>query len=330
MNIYCTLFDSNYLDKGLVLYKSLCRCEDAFRLYVFTFDDRAREILAAEQLEHMVVVPLKEFETPELLKVKDERSRAEYCWTCTPWTIRHVLDRYHEPVCTYIDADMMFFSSPQPIFDDMRQQGCSTLITPHYFPDTPKARKTARHVGTYCVEFNTFFNNKDGRKTLDWWADRCLEWCFYASPGTSEWYGDQKYLEEFPKRFPGVYICHQRGAGIAPWNADQLRLVPGTMDVEVVATGERSPIYFCHFASIMHLTNHYVNANSCVKDPSLHEVLYDTYMAAIRNERSYLAEKYGLDLCTRRRVTKNPFYAFYQRFISPLRYLRRLSDIYKI
>ena len=66
MNIYCTLFDSNYLDKGLVLYHSLCACEPDFRLYVFAFDERCREVLEAEALEHMVVVPLSEFETPEL------------------------------------------------------------------------------------------------------------------------------------------------------------------------------------------------------------------------------------------------------------------------
>ena len=50
MNIYCTLFDSNYLDKGLVLYHSLCACEPDFRLYVFAFDERCREVLEAEAL----------------------------------------------------------------------------------------------------------------------------------------------------------------------------------------------------------------------------------------------------------------------------------------
>ena len=77
MNIYCTLFDSNYLDKGLVLYHSLCACEPDFRLYVFAFDERCREVLEAEALEHMVVVPLSEFETPELQKVKEEGSLPE-------------------------------------------------------------------------------------------------------------------------------------------------------------------------------------------------------------------------------------------------------------
>ena len=330
MNVYCTLFDSNYLDKGLVLYRSLCRCEKEFRLYVFAFDDRCREILEKESLDHMTVVSLAEFETPELLKVKAERTRAEYCWTCTPWTIRYVLEHYGEDSCTYIDADMMFFSSPDPIFQDMRQKNCSVLITPHRFGNTPKDRQTEAHVGTYCVEFNTFLNNEDGRRALNWWADRCLDWCFYAPAGTSEWYGDQKYLEVFPKEFSGVYICNHYGAGIAPWNASQLRLVPGTGEVEVTAAGERYPVVFCHFATIMHLTQNWVNVNSGVKDPALHRFLYDTYMDAIRQERAYLKETYALELYVRRRVTRNPLYAFYQQFLSPLLHLRRLSDLYHI
>lgn len=333
MNIYCTLFDSNYLDKGLVLYHSLCECESDFRLYVFAFDDRSREILTAEKLEHMVVVPLEAFETPELKKVKGERTRAEYCWTCTPWTVKYVLEQCHEPMCTYIDADMMFFSSPQYIFDEMRTKGCSTLITPHRLGPGRRARRQERHVGTYCVEFNTFFNDENGRAALDWWAERCLAWCFYTPAVDAEGYGDQKYLNQFPTRFKGVYICDEYGAGIAPWNADQLVLVPGTQDpfrVRVKATGREYPIVFCHFATITHLTKHVINVGSGVTDPALHGVLYDTYVKAIIRERAYLMEKYGLELYVRRRVSNNLLLAVYQRFISPVIRIRRFSDIYKI
>lgn len=330
MNTYCTLFDSNYLDKGLVLYRSLERCETAFHLYVFAFDEMCLKILEAEALPHLTVIPLTAFETPELQAVKKERTAAEYCWTCTPWIIKYVLDRFHVENCTYVDADMMFFSSPGKIFADMRQKNCSVLITPHRFGPTEQGRKTAAHVGTYCVEFNTFWNDDAGRKALEWWANRCLEWCFYAPAGTSEWYGDQKYLDVFPKQFSGVYICEDYGAGIAPWNADQLKMIAGTDHIQVLATGKTYQVVFCHFASIMHLTRRLVNVNSGVKDPVLHAFLYDTYMEAIRCERKYLEKRYHLDLYSRRRVTRNPFYGFYQRFISPLYHLRRLSDLYFI
>ena len=61
--IFCTLFDSNYLDKGLVLYNSMKKCLDDFRLYVFAFDERCENILRTEALDKMIVVGMKEFES---------------------------------------------------------------------------------------------------------------------------------------------------------------------------------------------------------------------------------------------------------------------------
>ena len=334
MNIYCTLFDSNYLDKGLTLYQSLCRCEEDFRLYVFAFNDRCRDILKAENLEHMIVVSLEEFETPELLKVKEERTRAEYCWTCTPFTIQYVLDKYNEPECTYIDADMMFYSSPSYVLEQMRAQNCSCIIVPHRLGKSRKERQREAHGGKYCVEFNTFVNNEDGRRILDWWADVCLEWCFYVPPKTKEnRFGDQKYLEEFEKRFRGVYVCNEYGVGMAPWNAYQLEQAEQDGNpnyIRVKDTGKIYPIVFFHFASILHLSKHWVNVNSGVTDKALHKFLCDGYVEQIKKERRYLWEKYGLELYVRRKVTNNPLMAFYQSFISPFIHVKRLSDIYKI
>ena len=93
--IYCTLFDSNYLDKGLVLYDSMCEQLGDFRLYVFAFDDRCYDLLKKENLRNMIVVSLQEFETEELLKVKKERTAAEYCWTCSP-SVSYTHLRAHE------------------------------------------------------------------------------------------------------------------------------------------------------------------------------------------------------------------------------------------
>lgn len=331
MNIYCTLFDSNYLDKGLVLYRSLCACESDFRLYVFAFDERCREVLEAEAPEHMVVVPLSEFETAELQKVKAERTRAEYCWTCTPWTIRHVLDHYKEPMCTYIDADMMFFSSPSYIFEDMKKTGCSTLITPQRLGSTPEAQALEKRVGRFCVEFNTFFNDSNGREALDWWADKCLQWCFYSHTG-KEGYGDQLYLDEFPKRFSGVYICNEWGVGLAPWNASQVELsstaAPGYLRVK--ETGQEYPLVLVHFAMIVHLTRHVINVASGMPDKQLHKVVYDTYVKELRKARDYLERNYHLSLYLRRSVSKNPLIALYHKFISPLLRIRQMSDLYKV
>lgn len=330
--IFCTLFDSNYIDKGLVLYDSMCEFIGDFKLYVFAFDDKCFEILTQIKCKNMEVIPLKDFETKELLNVKEERTAAEYCWTCTAWTIKYVLEKYKEPICTYIDADMMFFASPQQVFDDMRENGCSIIIVPHRFKNAEEEKKAHQTVGSYCVEFNTFINNDDGRKALNWWADRCLEWCFYAVPGTTEWYGDQKYLNVFPEMFEGVYICNHFGVGLAPWNNALVEYVEDEeVKIKVKQTGDVFPVVLYHFENVSFLCKHILHVSSGLKSKDLHKKIYDIYVERLIEKRREIHKEFNFTIRKNRRVvTKNVFMKIYQKYICPIKRIKRISDLYWI
>ena len=58
----CTLFDSNYLDKGLVLYKSLEKYASCFTLYVLSMNDKCYEVLTDLNYEHLIPIRLADFE----------------------------------------------------------------------------------------------------------------------------------------------------------------------------------------------------------------------------------------------------------------------------
>ena len=331
--VFCTLFDSNYLDKGITLYQSMKRCLKKFRLYVFAFDDLCYRVLEQENLENVTVVSLKAFETEELLKVKKERTAAEYCWTCSPWIIKYVIENYQERLCTYIDADMQFFSSPQSVFDEMREKGGSAIIVPHRFRSAKEEKEAHEKVGSYCVEFNTFVNDENGRKILNWWAERCLEWCFYTVPGTTQWYGDQKYLNVFPEKFEGVMICTHYGIGAAPWNVSLIEYA-GTDEknipyIIVKTTGEKYPVVIYHFENVTFLTKHILHASSRTNSKKLHAAIYDPYVKQLVANRKMIENKYGFRLSRARRVvTRNPLMAFYQRYVSPFRRVKYLRDLY--
>lgn len=207
---FCTLFDSGYLQRGLALYDSLCRTCDDFHLYIMAFDDKAYDMLNRLNLSSMTVVHLQDFEDEKLLKVKPTRTRAEYCWTCGPSVIFYFITRYNLDSCTYLDADLMFYRSPQILFDEIGEN--SIAITDHFAPySIPQGR--------YCVQFMYFKNDEWGMKALTWWRDRCIEWCYaHFEDGK---FGDQKYLESFPNLFNKVHIIQTRGAGIASWNLMQ-------------------------------------------------------------------------------------------------------------
>ena len=217
MHNYCTLFDSNYLTRGLAMYESLKKYSDNFHLYIFAFDEKSDEMLRKLFLEHVTIISLSKFEDEELLNVKGDRSIAEYCWTCTPSIIKYSIENYGLDNCTYVDADIYFFSNPSVLIDEMG--GKSILITEHRF--TPKYDAT-KASGKYCVQFMTFKDDVNGMLALNWWREACLDWC-YAKFEDGK-IGDQGYLNDWMTRFEGVHELQNLGGGVAPWNVQQYDL----------------------------------------------------------------------------------------------------------
>lgn len=211
---FCTLFDSFYLTRGLTMYRSLEKSRKHFHLYIFAFDDKSYEILTKLKLEKATIISLKEFEDTKLLAVKPGRTKAEYCWTCTPSTILYVIEKYKVSSCTYVDADLYFYQDPKIIFDEMGSN--SILITEHRYPK--KFNRTGLS-GIYCVQFITFLNDENGMKALKWWRDACIEWCYDRYEDGK--FGDQKYLDDWTTRFKGVHVLQHLGGGLASWNVEQ-------------------------------------------------------------------------------------------------------------
>lgn len=249
---FCTLFDSNYLTRGLVLYESLRRTSEEFHLYVVAFNQEAYSFLSEASLPGLTPISLKEFEDEQLLKVKPTRSAAEYCWTSTPSVILYCIERFRLPSCTYIDADMVFYRDPKILIDEMGDD--SILISEHrYSSDYDQSEAS----GKYCVQFMCFKNNQQGMTALRWWRDRCLEWC-YARKEDGK-FGDQKYLDDWTDRFQGVHVMQHPGGGVAPWNIQQFRIrEKGLMLVEK-KSGREVPLIFFHFHGLKFYTDYLVS-----------------------------------------------------------------------
>lgn len=239
---FCTLFDSNYLSRGIALYRSLEKHCDNFHLFIFAFDSRTYQILKKLNLKNATIISLTEFEDEKLLQVKPTRSVAEYCWTSTSSTILYVLENFNVDNCTYVDADVYFYSSPKPIFDELGNN--SILITEHrYSPEYNKELKA----GKYCVQFVTFKKDEHGLKALKWWRDRCLEWC-YARYEDGK-FGDQLYLDDWTERFKGVHVMQHLGGGLAAWNVQQYEFKKenGKIFGKEISTGKNFEVIFYHF-----------------------------------------------------------------------------------
>lgn len=236
---FCTLFDSNYLFKAMVTYRSLARHCPSFHLTAFCFDDEVKTIVDRMELPNLSTVSLSELEAfdPELASVKADRTPVEYCWTATPALPLYIFEtRSDVDETTYIDADLMFFADPEPLFEEMGD--ASVLITPHRF--APEVMHHAIN-GLYNVQFLTFRRDEQGMSALTWWHERCIEWCYHRLEDGK--LGDQKYLDDWPERFAGVHVLEHKGGGLAPWNITRY-------DVRASREGPRvddDPLIFFHY-----------------------------------------------------------------------------------
>jgi hypothetical protein len=215
MEHYATLFDGAFLPQGLALHTSLERHAKPYCLWVLCMDGVAYDSLKRLCLPNTRLLALDAVETPELRAVKPGRTRGEYCWTVTPFAPHFVFsaDASVRRV-TYLDADLWLCRSPEPVLSEFTASGKSVLITDHaYAPEHDQAARSGR----FCVQFITFVRG-EGELVRQWWADRCIEWCFNrVEPGR---FGDQKYLDDWPQRFSNhVHVLQDKSLMQAPWNA---------------------------------------------------------------------------------------------------------------
>ncbi|MGE5316225.1 MAG: glycosyl transferase [Acidobacteriota bacterium] len=284
MHSFCTLFDSFYLSRGLALYRSLERTCPAFHLYIFAFDERSLSVLRHLELKHATVIGLSEFEDARLLDVKPSRTRAEYCWTSTSSTILYVLEHYDVSECTYIDADMMFFASPEPLFEEMG--GASIMITEHRY--TPRYDKS-RQSGKYCVQFVTFKKDERGLAALRWWRERCLEWCYDRHEDGK--FGDQKYLDDWPARFTGVHVMQHLGGGMAAWNVQQYDVFHKSDGVYAreLTTGREFRLIFYHFHYLRFLADNRIELGRRILSPDVLSLIYTPYIRRLFEAKKEIA-----------------------------------------
>ena len=283
MKIYnfCTLFDSNYLTRGIACYRSLeMHCND-FHLYIFAFDEKSYNILKKLDFKRATIISLKEFEDEGLLSVKPSRTIAEYCWTSTSSTILYVLKNFNVENCTYIDSDIFFYSSPKEIFDEMGDK--SILLTEHRY--SPRYNKELK-AGKYCVQFVTFKNDERALIALNWWRDRCIEWCYNRFEDGK--FGDQLYLDDWTERFEGVHVMQNLGGGLAAWNIQQYNFenASGNLKGTEIKTGKKFNAVFYHFHYLKFFKNNQIELGRRILNKNILDTFYKPYINFLEEIKS--------------------------------------------
>lgn len=328
-NIYCTLFNSSYLDKGIVLYESLERVCKEFTLYVLSMDDKCFEVLSSLSKENLHPIRLSDFENDKLREAKSNRNFGEYCWTCSSSLIRYVLEEFSEPICTYVDADMCFYEDPVILINEMLYHKAEVLVVGHRFNSFEKKDRELIS-GKYCVQFNTFLNTERSRALLDIWINQCLASCSATTGGGI--LGDQMYLTNWCDDYSFVWETQNLGAGVAPWNIKQYKMLSRNNNHYSLSfkNGECQLIFY-HFENITYRNKNIANINVYEAwgiDHYFVRCLYFDYLKRIDNIKDMLKEKYNMEILIKRHpVRNNEGISFKKRVINVLTNIGKIKKL---
>jgi len=274
MYYFATLFDKNYLNRGLALYQSMQLHIEHFTLFVLALDQSVFVYIKHQNKENLKGITLNDLEIkyPELVEAKSNRSTVEYYFTLSPVLPLYVLETYPDiDFITTLDADIFLFNSPKRLFDTF--ENYSIIITAHDFASNLKHLEI---YGKYNVSFQSFRRDSEGLACLNEWKKQCLKWCFDRLDDDK--FADQKYLDSWNSEFIGVLELSGKGVGIAPWNISKYKIRYKKKTVYC----DEHPLIFYHFHGLRlinskwfkhNLRGYKVTINSGIKN-----ILYKTYL----------------------------------------------------
>ena len=244
MRTFCTIFDKKYLYQGVALYNSLKRFAGDFKLYTLCMDTTAYATMMKIRAVDLIPINIVELINPETLPVRERTTDGQFCWVCQPLICQFILDKFHVDMVTYLEADSLFFSNPEVLFEELGED--SVLISPHNYSSQFDNSVLA---GKFCTQFNTFRNNEAAREVLNFWKF----WCFKYDRNMPSFYPGQICLDYWPELFNSVRIITNLGAGVAPWNIQRFRFEI----INSVPHVDTLPIVFYHY----HQYGRYKNGN---------------------------------------------------------------------
>ena len=237
---YVTYFDQRYLAFGLVMLRSLRRADPGAVVYVLCHDALSFVIttrLGDPQVFSISADEVLAFE-PRLAAC-ESRGRMSFYATHKPVLPLLVLSRRPDlHAVIHIDADVFFFSSVAPLFDEIG--AASIALSPHRFS---RVFQSLDVHGAFNAGFIYWRNDELGRRCLTEYRDDCLAWCEPDILPDGR-FMNQGYLTRWPERYGGVHVVQHPGVNLAYWNVADRHITRWPLRVD------GQPVIFYHFSGV--------------------------------------------------------------------------------
>lgn len=273
------------------MLRSLHAVDPDCRVTIVCLTASCQQALARLQEPGVTLIRLADFESrnPDLLALKEVRSQRDYYLAFASFLIASELGEA-EPgeVVTYLDADMLFYSSPAPIFRAMENASVGLIGHRHHW----WTRRLEKY-GRLNVGWVSMRCDEVGREVAHWWRARCIEWCFADVDVEGDRFAEQKYLDHMLRKFPRIVEITHPGANLGPWNIRRHSIRrDGTNGF---AIDGKFPLIFVHYSGIRETRpNVFLCSNMSYLAPFSRTVRDDLYRPYLRLLRSIREELGGL------------------------------------
>jgi len=240
-NIVITSVDADYLPRMMALYQSLRQHWSKVQLVVYCFDDLTFQVLSDLKLAQLTPIAFSDFISERHQKALANMSFIyELYWSYKPHILQETLRRYPKAQnIIYLDSDIMLLSDPAETL--LPSTGHDILLQTNNF--SAQEMDEFLPIGYYCAGFMSIRRSPTATLALEWWNERCLEWCLARTEDGK--FADQKYLDDWRTRFPGVEEITAIGAGVAPWNVQKYDVSEKNMLPQV----NNQPVIYYHYHS---------------------------------------------------------------------------------
>ena len=273
------------------MLRSLRAVDRDCRVTVLCLTASCEQALARLQEPGVTLIRLADFEgrNPDLLALKGTRSLRDYYLAFASFLIASELSEAAPgDVVTYLDADLFFYSSPQPIFSAIENASVGLIGHRHHWWTRRLEKYGHLNVGWVSIRCDEV-----GREVAQWWRARCIEWCFADLDLEGDRFAEQKYLDHMIAKFPRVIEITHPGTNLGPWNICRHRVArDGASGFTVDG---RFPLIFVHYSGIREAQpNLFLCSNVSYLAPFSRTVRNELYRPYLRLLRSIREELGGL------------------------------------
>jgi hypothetical protein len=245
MHIF-TSIAANYIPKARVLANSVKHYHPEAMFHV-VLSDTIPPALDLNQEPFDSIITVAELPIPNLKAWVFMHTLVELCTGVKGLAFQEIFKRYSCDKIIFFDPDIVVRSRLDRIFAAL--DTASVVLTPHQ--TEPEASKQAVMDNEICSlqhgVFNLGFlgvrNVPEGWRFLNWWTQRCLDFCYDDIPGGL--FTDQRWIDLVPAFFTDFAVLRDPTYNVATWNLSN-RIATGNLEEGILINHQ--PLCFFHFS----------------------------------------------------------------------------------